>query len=72
MYFKHIYSTPLMNASEDSIDKIESSTKGFLNSTHNDVVNNTMLLDNNTVDLILPCPVTKKGMLFADTLELQY
>ena len=57
-----------MNASEDSFDKIESSTKGFLNSTSHDVVNNTMLVDNNTVDFILPCPVTKKGMLFVDTL----
>ena len=72
MYLKNISNSTLMNTTVESIDMIESSTKCFWNSTNHELMENTISVDNNTADLILPCPVTNKGMLFVDILELPY
>lgn len=47
--------------SNGSISDLMNITNGFIEST--------ILLDNRSQEIIMLCPVTTKGMLFADTLE---
>ena len=50
MYLKNIYSSTLTNTTVESIDMVESSTKGYWNSTNHELMENTISVDNNTVD----------------------